>query len=192
MTNKSPSRLAKAVMVYVTDAKSQNAKKLAWKRARAVEHLHDFHGVPVGNIAAEILKRGGVEAVVRLAAEEDPIRPSKRDAENEGGTKIGKAGFGKGPRTQINAASADDHVSGEDSNDEPDDKPDPSSLEEGTMRVAISDHLRAKLEAVAKGQSVMLIGMRTDDWEEPLLFQVEKVVAVVKKPKLTWGKRAKA
>ena len=190
MTNKSPSWLAKAVMVYVTDAKSENAKKLAWKRARVVEHLHDFHGVPVGKIAAEIRKRGGVEAIARLAAEEDPLRPkSKSDAKKKGGTS---ARSGKGPRRPLTAASADEHISGEDSNDEPDDEPGSSTLEEGTLLVRMNADLIAELKEVAVGEPVELIGKRTGGWGESYLFEVEKVVAVVRKRRLRWGKPGEA
>jgi hypothetical protein len=72
--NKSSSWLAKAVMVFVLNPKSENAKKLAWKRARIGEHLLDFHGIPVDRIAEEIRKRGGFEAVASLAAKENPLR----------------------------------------------------------------------------------------------------------------------
>ena len=85
-----------------------------------------------------------------------------------------------------------DGISGEDSNDEPDDKPDSSTLEEGTMVVGINADLSAELEQIAVGEPVKLIGTRAGDWGEPILFQVEKVIAVVKKHKLRWGKPAKA
>jgi hypothetical protein len=89
--DQSQSWITQAVMVYVTDAKSENAKKLAWKRARVLDHLHDFHGVPVEKIAAEIRKRGGVEAVVRLAAKENPRRPSKAIAKEDSETDASTA-----------------------------------------------------------------------------------------------------
>jgi hypothetical protein len=179
-------------MVYVTDAKSENAKKLAWKRARVVEHLHDFHGVPVGKIAAEIRKLGGVEAVVRLAAEEDPLRPkSKSDAGKGGGTKTGRAASGTDSRRPLKAASADEHISGEDSNDEPDDKADSSTVDDGTMLVGINGDLSAELKQIAVGEPVKLIGTRTGGWGKPFLFEVEKVIPVVKEHKLRWGKPSK-
>jgi hypothetical protein len=67
---KSENWLTSAVVAYVTGAKSENAIKLAWKLARGLEHLHDFHGISPENIAAEIRTRGGIEALASLAAEE--------------------------------------------------------------------------------------------------------------------------
>jgi hypothetical protein len=182
--------LTAAAVAYVTGAKSESAVKLAWKRARVLDYLHDFHGIPPEDIAAEIRKRGGIEAVARLAAEEDPLRPkSKSDAEKIDGTK---AGFGKGPRAHIKSASADEHVSGANLDDDLDDNADSSTLEEGTMLVRISGDLRAKLEEVGEGKPAKLIGTRAGDWGEPFLFEVERVVPVVKRRKLRWGKPAKA
>jgi hypothetical protein len=82
--------ITKVVMEYVMDAKSESAKKIAWKRARVLDHLHDFHGILPRNIAVEIRERGGIEAVIRLAAEEDPLRPkTSSDAEKESHKKAG-------------------------------------------------------------------------------------------------------
>jgi hypothetical protein len=189
----SKSWITGAAVAYVTGAKSENAIKIAWKRARGLDHLHDFHGIPPEDIAAEIRKRGGIEAIARIAAEEDPRRQkSESDVENGGKTKTGKATSGKEPHRPLKAASADEHVSGEDSNDEPDDEPDSSTVDDGTMLVGISADLSAELKAVAGGEPVKLIGTRTGDWGESFLFEVEKVVALVRKRRLRWGKPAKA
>jgi hypothetical protein len=72
--SKSNSWITTTVIVYVVNAKSENARKLAWKYVRILEHLHDFHRIPIEEIPAEIRDRGGIEAVVRLAAEENPLR----------------------------------------------------------------------------------------------------------------------
>ena len=45
-----------------------------WKCARVAEFLYDFKKVPINQIAEEIRKLGGIEKIVRLAAEEDPRR----------------------------------------------------------------------------------------------------------------------
>jgi hypothetical protein len=187
----SKSWITGAAVAYVTGAKSENAIKIAWKRARGLDHLHDFHGIPPEDIAAEIRKRGGIEAVARIAAEEDPRRQkSENDVGNGGKTRTGRATSGKGPHRPLKAASANEYVS--DSNDEPDDEQDSSTLEEGTLLVRINDDLIAELKKVAVGEPVELIGTRTGGWGEPFLFEVEKVVAEVKKRKLRWGKPAKA
>jgi hypothetical protein len=88
--DQSQSWITQAVMVYVTDAKSKNAMKLAWKRARVLDHLHDFHGISPKKIPAQIRQRGGIEAIIRLAAKENPRRPSnavaKEDSEIDAST----------------------------------------------------------------------------------------------------------
>jgi hypothetical protein len=89
--------ITKAVMVYVMDAKSESAKKIAWKRARVLDHLHDFHGIVPKNIAAEIRERGGIEAIIRLAAEEDPLRPKtssddEKDSDRKTGATLKRSG----------------------------------------------------------------------------------------------------
>jgi hypothetical protein len=171
--------IAPAAFTFVTHNEQQG-----WKGARAAEFLHDFMKVPIGELAEQMRKLGGIEKIVNLAAKEDP-----RQLKDPGGTKKGgKAGLGKGPRRPLKAASAGEYISGEDSNDEPDDKPDSSTLEEGTMVVGINADLSAELEQIAVGEPVKLIGTRAGDWGEPILFQVEKVIAVVKKHKLRWGK----
>jgi hypothetical protein len=50
------------VMVYVMGAKSESNRKIAWKRGRVIEFLHD-EGVKIAKIAAEIPSRGGIEAM---------------------------------------------------------------------------------------------------------------------------------
>jgi hypothetical protein len=45
----SKSWITGAAVAYVTGAKSKNAIKIAWKRARVLDHLHDFHGIPPKN-----------------------------------------------------------------------------------------------------------------------------------------------
>ena len=64
--------LTSAVIAYVTGAKSENAIKLAWKRARGLEHLHDFHGISTENIAAEIRTCGGIEATREFGGQGKP------------------------------------------------------------------------------------------------------------------------
>jgi hypothetical protein len=188
----SKSWITGAAVAYVTGAKSENAIKIAWKRARGLDHLHDFHGIPPEDIAAEIRKRGGIEAVARIAAEEDPRRQkSESDVGNGGKAKTGKATSGKEPHRPLKAASADE-LAGVDQDDDPGDKPGSSTLDDGTMLVGINGALRAELEEVAEGESVELIVTRTGGWGEGFLFEVEKVIHVAKKRTMRWGKPAKA
>jgi hypothetical protein len=199
-SRKSQSWITASVFAYITGAKSEDALKIVWKRARVLEHLHDYHGVSPGDIAEEIRRRGGIEAVARLAAKEDPRRrKSEEDTGHGGQTKTrpaampsGKAELAKRPPRALSAASADENMTGEDSNDEAEDKLDSPALEKGTMLVGISGDLRDELKEVTEGERVKLIGTRTGDWGESFLFEVEKVVALVRKRRLRWGKPAKA
>jgi hypothetical protein len=62
------------VLVYVMSGdKSEKKRKLAWKRSRAVQYLHES-GVAVGDLEGEIVRRGGIEALVREASKETPRR----------------------------------------------------------------------------------------------------------------------
>jgi hypothetical protein len=61
------------VMAYVMGAKTETARKLAWKRGRVIEFLHD-QGIKIAKIAAEIRSRGGIEAVLKEAAKRQPRR----------------------------------------------------------------------------------------------------------------------
>jgi hypothetical protein len=53
--------------------KTESGRKLAWKRGRVIEFLHD-QGIKISKIAAEIQSRGGIEAVLKQAAEQKPRR----------------------------------------------------------------------------------------------------------------------
>jgi hypothetical protein len=160
-----------------------SGENLGWKCARVAEFLYDFKKVPINHLAEQIRKLGGIEKIVRLAAEEDP-RQLKGPC---GIKKAGKSGLGKGPHRPLKAASTDEDVSGKDSNDEPDDEADSSTLKKGTMLIRIDADLIAELKKVAVEEPAKLIGTRTGGWGEPCLFEVEKVIRV-KRRKLRWGK----
>jgi hypothetical protein len=164
-----------------------SGENLGWKCARVAEFLYDFKKVPINQLAEQIRKLGGIEKIVRLAAEEDP-----RQLKDPGGIKKKGSKAGKGPRRPLKAASADEHISGVDQDDDPGDKPGSSTIDDGTMLVGINGALRAELEEVAEGESVELIVTRTGGWGEAFLFEVEKVIHVVKKRTMRWGKPAKA
>ena len=178
-----PKKLKNAKKNWITLAAFTfvSGKNLGWKCVRVAEFLYDFKKVPINKLAEQIRKLGGIEKIVKLAAEEDP-----RQVKDPGGVKKKGGKGGKGPRRPLKAASAD-----ADQDDDPNDEGDSSTLEEGTMVVGINADLSAKLEQVAVGERVKLIGTRTGDWSEPVLFEVERVVAVVKKHKMRWGKPAK-
>jgi hypothetical protein len=159
-----------------------SGKNLGWKCVRVAEFLYDFKKVPINKLAEQIRKLGGIEKIVKLAAEEDP-----RQVKDPGGVKKKRGKWGKAPRGPLKAASAD-----ADQDDDPNDEGDSSTLEEGTMVVGINADLSAKLEEAAEGERVKLIVMRSGGWGEPFLFEVVKVIPVVKKHSMRWGKPAKA
>src|SRR5205085_6196673 len=61
------------VMVYVMGATSDSNRKLAWRRGRVIEFLHD-QGIKVEKISSEIQSRGGIGAVLKQATKENPRR----------------------------------------------------------------------------------------------------------------------
>jgi hypothetical protein len=94
--------------------------------------------------------------LVRLGLAPQPLRLPGLDRNIYGRAALDAAMSAKGPRRPLKAASAGEYISGEDSNDEPDDKPDSSTLEEGTMVVGINADLSAELEQIAVGEPVKL------------------------------------
>jgi hypothetical protein len=160
-----------------------SGENLGWKCARVAEFLYDFKKVPINQLADQIRKLGGIEKIVGFAAKEDP-----RQLKGPGGIKKGgKTGLGEGPHRRLKAVSIDEYVSGKDSNDEPDDEPDSSTLKKGSALIRIDADLIADLKQVAVNEPAKLIGTRTGGWGEPYLFEVEKVIRV-KRRKLRWGK----
>lgn len=79
---KSEENLLAHVMGYVMMAQTDNQRKLLWKRVRAVEYLSSVHSIKPAGIAEALREKGGLEAVVRQAAVDDPIR-RKRPASKE-------------------------------------------------------------------------------------------------------------
>lgn len=69
---KPPKNVIHAAMMYMANAKSGPAYKLAGSRARCAEYLHDFHGVAFSDMAREIAKRGGYKKIAEDASEVDP------------------------------------------------------------------------------------------------------------------------
>jgi hypothetical protein len=73
------------VMAYVMGVKTESGRKLAWKRGRVIEFLHD-QGIKISKIAAEIQSRGGIEAVLKQAAKQKPRR-DKVSSDTKNGVK---------------------------------------------------------------------------------------------------------
>ena len=65
--------LVTEVMVYVMGAATDSGRKLAWKRGRVIEYLHE-EGVKIENIPSQIKARGGIEAVLKQAVKQQPRR----------------------------------------------------------------------------------------------------------------------
>jgi hypothetical protein len=160
--------LTAAVVAYVTAAKSQNAVKLAWKRARVLDHLHDVHGIPPEEIADQIRSRGGIESIAKEAIKENPRRP-KAEKRKEKESSAAK----KNPFKSANARkeSTDDDVDGAEDWDAPGDDADPPGGDDSQIAVRISPALRAKLLAIKPNRRVKMIGVRidADDWPDVVL-----------------------
>lgn len=76
-----------AAMIFITEAKSEGARKKASKGARALRYLVEQIGVPLDKIPEAIRERGGVEKLARLAAQGQPRRKrsaSKAEDERQG------------------------------------------------------------------------------------------------------------
>ena len=75
-----PETLTRDVIAYVTDARSESDRKIAWKRARALDYLHDECGIKAEALPDAFRDRGGLEAVVREAVKSRPLRNSGRSS----------------------------------------------------------------------------------------------------------------
>lgn len=160
--------LTAAAVAYVTAAKSENAIKLAWKRARVLDHLHDVHGIPPEEIADAIRSRGGIEAIAKEAVKENPRRPKA-----EKGKEKASSAAKKNPFKSANAhkESAGDDVDGAEDWDAAGDDADPPGGEDSQIAVSISPDLHTKLHAIKVGRRVKLIGVRAEkaDWVDVML-----------------------
>jgi hypothetical protein len=68
-----PVNIVTEVMIYVMGVTSESGRKIAWKRGRVIEFLHD-EGVKIAEIATEIKTRGGIGAVLKQAVNQRPRR----------------------------------------------------------------------------------------------------------------------
>jgi hypothetical protein len=89
-----------AAMIFISDAKTEGARKKASKAARALRYLVEHIGVSLDNIPEGIREHGGIEELARLAAQDNPRRkPSavqKADGAGEGGADQSDAKVRKG------------------------------------------------------------------------------------------------
>jgi hypothetical protein len=160
--------LTAAVVAYVTGAKSENAIKLAWKRARVLDHLHDVDGIPPEKIADAIRSRRGIEAIAKEAARENPRRPRDEKGKEEAVSAAKKSPFKFAntckESTGDNADEAGDW-------DGPGDVDDPPAGGDSQIVARISSALHAKLMAIKPKRRVKIIGVRikTDDWTDCVL-----------------------
>lgn len=74
-----------AAMIFITEAKSEGARKKAWKGARALRYLVEEVSVPVDKIPEAMRERGGVEKLARLAAQGQPRRKPSAPKPNDDG-----------------------------------------------------------------------------------------------------------
>jgi hypothetical protein len=79
--------IADAVMAYVMRARTPSEKKMAWKRSRGLQFLHD-EGIKSNKIALEIEARGGIEEICKQAVEQTPRRKPKNATKNLGGNSL--------------------------------------------------------------------------------------------------------
>ena len=159
-----------ALICYITCANNENAVKQAWKRARALDYLCDNQGVQPGNIATEIKKRGGMEAIVKVAAAEFPRR--KKIA------AVSKGCLGKMPKQQLNKNSLlEEQTKPEQSNwDNVKLADHKGHSDDGEMvRMYVSRATKAKIMAVPPGDDLKLICTRLDEGS------TSEVVAMIKK-----------
>jgi hypothetical protein len=123
-------------------------KQLAWKGARVLDYLYDIKKVPLNKLASKIRKLGGIEKIVKIAAEKDP----RRKAESEAGRETEKPSRQKkknrlGRLGRFKAETPD--------------LPQYSS-EDSEIVISISPELRKKLDAMNTEQRVKLICARSD------------------------------
>jgi len=194
------------VIAYVIGATSQHARDLAWKRARALDYLHDVKEVPVDKIAKAIKEAGGIEALVNEAAANDPrkvkssaAKSLKRgrvtsddqpeenenqddDEKNENDDDDENGEQDDDEQQDSNEGQADDEVRQEDNDEsEQDDRDqDDDEVDDDTMVVGISAKLRKKFRKIPVNMKVRLIGTRKNDDNGEPSFEVQKVVKIDK------------
>jgi hypothetical protein len=88
--------IATEVMFYIMRARTKKARQLAWKRGRVIDFLLE-QGVKPGAMTTDLKNRGGLEAVCKQAARENPRRPAKSAGTN-GSDEYQKLASSKGDK----------------------------------------------------------------------------------------------
>jgi len=168
--------ITRAVVGFVTSAKSENQIKLSSKRARVLEFLYDTHNVLPKDIPAEIRKQGGIEAIARLAAKVNPRRAT--DGDDAKGRKSKSSA-----RAESDVGKESEHDqqnNGDELNDDSNSKraAGPADGGDDRLTIHIRRRLRKKLFAGPLETPVKLIGILTNNGHsnEKTIFKVRKVL----------------
>jgi hypothetical protein len=129
-------------------------EKQGWKAARVMEFLHDVKKVPIDELADQMKKLGGIERIVRMAAKEDPRKPSGEEDDN--------------------TSSNEDHeTSSNEDYDDAWDEPTDGESEEGKnysqVVIRMNSTSLAKLRSTKADRRVKLIGVRLNVGDALLL-----------------------
>ncbi|MBR0731567.1 hypothetical protein ABIF68_003875 [Bradyrhizobium japonicum] len=137
-----------AVLIFITDAKSEAARKKASKRARALRYLVEELGTASEDIADAIREHGGIEKLARLAAQKLPRKKGRGVA-------------------KLESVDEDQESSGPSGDDEPDDigagaaasQPEKKVVNFGKqIKIGLSPKLGAKLDRFADRSRIRLTG----------------------------------
>lgn len=151
-------------------------RQLAWKGARVLDYLYDIRKIPLDNLAQEIREQGGIEKILKIAAEDDPRREEQNETdqeeseaeqeENEGGQGEEAEPSRRKPKKRGLGAKSENKA------------PDISeySSEQSEIAISISPELRTKLDGIRVGRRVKLIGVRAEkaDWVD-IMLDVQEV-----------------
>ncbi|MBR0875362.1 hypothetical protein JQ633_33755 [Bradyrhizobium tropiciagri] len=152
-----------AALIFITDAKSEAARKKAWKRARALRFLVEELGATLEDIPDTIREHGGVEKLARLAAQDQPRRGKRAK-------KLGEEDQASSER------DADDEP------DEADERVDASKSERKAVnfgrriQVGFSPKLGSKLDRLADRSRIKLIGYFRTRAGEPPTIEIKKII----------------
>lgn len=150
---------------FVTDSPGQG-----WKAARIAAFLYYTRKIPIGRLARQMKKLGGIEELLKLAAQEDPkrskrteIRPTAASAKAapplKGKMTAGSSGKIARPRMITNVEPVDEELT--------------------SITVQVTPAQAKGIRSTSLGDEVKLICKRVeseDDWTEELLKASRVVV----------------
>ncbi|MBB4427880.1 hypothetical protein GGD66_006463 [Bradyrhizobium sp. CIR48] len=125
-----------AAMIFITGAKSEEARKKASKAARALRYLVEQIGVSVNNIPEALQKHGGIQKLAGLAAINDPRRKSPPIAPGSNTAEQGEA----------------DHSDAGHRKEQ-------KNVFDRQVQVGLPPKLRAKLDRLADSTEIEIIGL---------------------------------